>query len=218
MGLFSWLFGKASRVKSRDAIWLTDAARLAGAARTIDAHLDAGRTVLVLAHFPATLASFGEHVTRPGRPHGAVPSELTPAAALKLAEAEPRVLYGLVRNLRPDDHPPPDDAPPSPLPVLVLERHFLREHDDRVVRFAEGLGGRADVEFHASLDDPLMKLFVGEWVRTTLRQLGAKEDEAIDSAMVARRLAAAQARVAKSLVADPDVDSAAEWLARNRAT
>ncbi|VTU00523.1 preprotein translocase subunit : Preprotein translocase subunit SecA OS=Rhodopirellula sp. SWK7 GN=RRSWK_06967 PE=4 SV=1 [Gemmataceae bacterium] len=217
MGLFSWLFGKPPRVASRDVIWLTDAARRRGAADAVAAHLGAGRPVLVLAQFPATLAAFGEQVVGRGWPHLAVPSELTPAAALKLA-SEPRVLFGLVRNLKPDEFPPPDTAPPSPLPVVVLERHLLRAHDDRVTQFAEGLGSRAAVEYHVSMDDPLMALFAGEWVTNALRSLGMKESESIDSAMVGRRIEQAQAKIAKSVTLEQDADSAAEWLERNRAT
>lgn len=217
MGLFSWLFGKQPRVEVREMIRLTDKARTKAVAEAVRDSLAAGRTVLVVAHFPATLAAFGEKIIGKGVPHETIPSRLTSRAALELASGTPRVLLGLVRNLEPDEFPPPDDAPESPLPVLVLERHFLRAHDDRVVKFAEGLGGRATVEFHTALDDPLMGLFAGEWVRNVLRGLGMKEDEALDSAMVNRRIAAAQAKVAGSYPSDHDADSPAEWLERNRA-
>lgn len=215
MGLFGWLFGKSPRVASRDVIWLTEAARRRGAADAIGSHLGAGRAVLVLAQFPATLAAFGEQVVGRRWPHLAVPSELSPAAALKLA-AEQRVLFGLVRNLRPDEFPPSEATPESPLPVVVLERHLLRAHDDRVTQFAEGLGSRAAVEYHVSMDDPLMALFAGEWVTNALRSLGMKESESIDSAMVGRRIEQAQAKIAKSMTLEQDADSAAEWLERNR--
>jgi hypothetical protein len=217
MGLFSWLFGKPSRVAVRDLIWLTDEARLHGATQSVNTCLANGRSVLVLAHFPATLAAFGEHVVRAGRPHAAIPDSLTPAAALKLAPGSARVLFGLVRNLRPDEFPP-ETAPDSPLPVLVLERHFLRERDDHAVRFAEGLGGRAAVDFHVSLDDPLMQMFAGEWMKNALRGLGMKENEAIESRMVARRMAKAQAKVTALIASDHDADSAREWYERNRAS
>ena len=216
MGLFGWLFGKPQRVAVRDMIWLTEAARVRGAAEAIDLLLAAKRPVLVLAQFPAALAAFGEQVIGTGRPHATIPTTLTPAAALELAAGPPRVLLGLVRNLRPTEFPP-EDAPESPLPVLVLERHFLRAHDDEVVRFAEGLGGRASVDFYVSLEDPLMSLFAGEWVKNVLRQLGMQEDERLESGMVARRIRAAQGQVAKSIPTDHDANSAVQWLERNRA-
>jgi hypothetical protein len=217
MGLFSWLFGNRSRVTVRDAILLTNAARSRGAADAVSAHLDKNHSVLVLAHFPTSLAAFCEHVVRCGWTHLTIPSALTPAAALKLATESPRVLLGLVRNLKPDEFPQTDSALESTLPLLVLERHFLRVHDDLVVQFAEGLGSKAAVDFYLSLDDPLMSLFAGEWVRNTLRTLGMKEDEELESAMVGRRIKAAQARLAREVPVDHDANSPEEWLERNRA-
>jgi hypothetical protein len=217
VGLFGWLFGKGSRVASRDVIWLSDAARMSGVAESIDAHLAVPHPVLVLAQFPSTLAAFGEHLMRPDRPHAAVPSTLTPRDALQLATTGPPVLFGLVRNLRPDEFPPDESAPPSPLAVVVLERHFLRVHDEQVVKFAEGLGGSAAVEFHVSLDDALMRMFAGEWVASMLRKLGMQEDESIDSAMVSRKMRSAQGKIAKTTSTDHEADSPMEWLQRNRA-
>jgi len=216
MGMFSWLFGVPRRVTQRDVIWLTSEARIRGAMRSVNNHLTANRSVLVLTHFPAALATFAEHIIPKGLPHVAIPSALTPTAALELAVGPPRVLLGLVRNLEPIELPLPDTTPESPLPVMVLERHLLRKHDDRVVQFAEGLGSKAAVDFHVSLDDPLMARFAGEWVTNALRALGMKEGEAIDSALVGRRIEQAQAKIAKTIDTDEDAESAAEWLERNR--
>jgi hypothetical protein len=217
MGLFSWLFGNRTSVAVRDLILLTNAPRLQSAAEAVGAHLDQNHSVLVLAHFPSSLAAFGEHIIRAGWPHLTIPSELTPAVARKLAAERPRVLLGLVRNLKPDEFPQPDSALESGLPVLVLERHFLRTHDDLVSQFAEGLGSKATIDFYLSLDDPLMSLFAGEWVRNMLRTLGMEEDEALESAMVSRRIKGAQTRMAQEVPADHDANSPAEWLERNRA-
>jgi hypothetical protein len=216
MGLFSWLFGKPGRVAVRDVVWLKDSARAQGAARAVTKPLAAGRHVLLLAHFPATLAAFGEHPVGRECTRALIPDALTPAAALKFTtEPAARVHFGLARNLRPDEFPP-EDAPESPLAVVVLERHPLRRHDEHVVRFAEGLGSRAEVEFHVSLDDPLMRLFDGERLQGMLRQLGMEEDVPIKSAMVARRVKAAQGKLAAQVSAtERDAESAEEWLRLN---
>lgn len=214
MDLFSWLFGKSKRLTSRDVVWLSDSARLCGAGQSMKTRIAANKAVLVLAHFPATLAAYGEQIIGSGLSYATIPLELTPAAAIKLA-AEPRVWLGLVRNLKLDGFPPPDTAPESPLPVLVLERHLLRKHDDHVIQFAQGLGSRASVEFHVSLEDPLMARFAGERVTNTLRALGMNEGEAIESNLVLRRIAQAQAKIAKTIQTDDDANSAAEWLERN---
>jgi len=208
------------RVTVRDLIWQTVAAKLQGAGREVNQCITSGRSVLLLAHFPSTLAAFGEELTSRELTLAAIPDHLTSAAALKLgaAESAPRVLFGLTRQLRSDEFPPPAEAPPSPLAVLVLERHFLRAHDESITQFAAGLGSRVEVVFHSSLEDSLMRLFAGEWVLNVLRQLGMKEDEVIESGLVARRLASAQAKVAADVAKGGEerpADSPEEWLAVN---
>jgi hypothetical protein len=216
MGLFSWLFGHPGRVTTRDVIWLNDSARGEGVAKAVNRFILAGRSVLLVAQFPATLAAFGEHIIARKWSNHAAPDVLTPGTALALAvESAPRLLFALARNLRAAETPSPDDAAPSPLPVLVLERHPLRSHDDRVIEFAEGLGGSATVKFHVSLDDPLMKRFSGEWMQNVLRNMGMKEEEPIESPMVARRVKAAQNKIAKRGMNERDADSAEEWMRKN---
>jgi hypothetical protein len=173
--------------------------------------------VLLLAHFPSTLASLGPYLVDSRLSHSAMPDGLTPEAALQLvAKGEPRVLFGLARNLVPDEFPAAEDAPKSPLAVLLAERHFLRSHDEHVSHFAEGLGGRTDLTVHVSLDDELMKLFAGQWVSSTLKRLGMKDDESIDSPMVMRRIRRAQDQIrAKLAKQEVLADSPLEWIRQN---
>lgn len=60
-----------------------------------------------------------------------------------------------------------------------------------------------------------MRLFVGEWVMKTLRQLGMKEDEVIEHQMVVRQLDKAQRKIAEKAYGDSRAESADKWLERN---
>lgn len=215
MGLFSWLFGKPETVAVRELVWQTSASRSRAVAEELAEHIGAGRSVLLLAHFPDTLAALAPNLLGENLPHEPISNGLTPESALR-ATRPPRVLFGLVRNLKPAEFPEPE-APESPLPVLLMERHFLRRHDDRVTEFARGLGGRAAVAVHNSFDDPCIKMFVGDWVPNALKQLGIEPDEAIDSGMVNRRIRRAQDKIA-SRVREEDLpaDSPAEWWRLNQ--
>jgi preprotein translocase subunit SecA len=219
MGLFDLLFGKGGpeRVTVTDRIWLNAEGRARAVVGELSARLEAGRPVLLLAHFASTLESLAPALVEAGLPREAIPDGLTPEAALRLASAgPPRVLFGLVGNLKLPESPAPDDAPASPLPVILAERHFLRDRDDRVTRFAEGLGGAA-VTVHLSLEDELMRRFAGEWMAGALKRLGMKQGEAIDSPMVARRVRKAQDKLRGALREDEKpADSPAEWLLLNR--
>jgi hypothetical protein len=215
VGLFSWLFGEPERVAVREFVWQSAESRSRAVAKELAEHIAAGRSVLLLAHFPDTLATLVPDILGENLPREPIPDGFTPGAALRPTPA-PRVLFGLVRNLRPDEFPT-TDAPESPLPVLLVERHFLRRHDDRVTEFAKGLGGRAAIAVHLSFDDHLIRLFVGDWVRNVLKGLGMQDDEAIDSNMVNRRIRAAQDKVVP-LVREEDVpaDSPEEWYRLNQ--
>src|SRR6266850_6901302 len=49
--------------------------------------------------------------------------------------------------------------------------------------------------FYLCLEDDLMRIFAGEWVKNLLTRLGMKEGEAIESRMVSRRIEGAQKKV-----------------------
>jgi hypothetical protein len=217
MGLFSWLFGKRPRVRETVRVWRHDLGYRAGVLRELDAHLAAGRRVLLVAQFPATLGVFRTELDRRKTRYDLVPAGTTPAAALRLLErggAAP-VLLGLARDLHPDPFPPSEPVSGDPVPVLVLERHPLREHDEDVVRFVEGLGRPSRVTFHTHLGSPLMRMFAGEWVSGVLQRLGMKDDEAIESRMVTRQIKQAQDKIAKRVTGSADAESVEEWFQRN---
>jgi hypothetical protein len=215
VGLFSWLFGKPETVAVRELVWQTSKSRSRAVAKELAEHIVAGRSVLLLAHFPDTLAALAPDLLGEKLPHEPIPNGFTAEAALRAA-SPPRVLFGLVRSLKPAEFPSPE-APESPLPVLLMERHFLRRHDDRATEFARGLGGRATLAVHNSFDDHLVRMFVGDWVRNILKQLGIEDDEAIDSGLVNRRIHQAQDKIV-SRVREEDVpaDSPDEWWRLNQ--
>ncbi|HEV3386869.1 MAG TPA: hypothetical protein VG097_18775 [Gemmata sp.] len=215
MGLLSWLFGKSKKVTVQDSVWLSNAARLKGVSESISNALGSNSSVLVLAHFPASLLSFEKHCIEIGWRLEKIPTQLKPSTAIDLAAGSTRILCGLVRNLATTEFPMGDMPTPSPLPIIVLERHFLRRYDNRVRDFAEELGNNGRVEFNLAMTDPMMRLFAGEWVANVLVRMGMKEYEKIESGLVYRRFKKAQASIASKITLDQEADSAEEWWQRN---
>jgi preprotein translocase subunit SecA len=117
--------------------------------------------------------------------------------------------------LVPDDYPNPVDESLDIVTILVAERHFLRAPDEQVMAFASNLGRRCHLAFHLALDDPLLKVYAGEWLGPLLARLGMNEAQPIENAMIARRIKDAQDRFAKRVVDDHQADSAEEWLRLN---
>ena len=199
MGLFSFLFG--NRPKSTvelvpDRIWLSQQARYNGIRQELEARSEAAPiATLLIAHFADTLEQLNDIVSgfRGTYPVTATLAETLSAnraAQLKLDETEI-------------------------IDVIVAERHPLPSVDAQLIQFAETLPCRCRVVHYLSLEDPLLKLFAGEWVGQVLTKLGMTENEAIESPMVSRRVKAAQDKIQSQVYGDAKADSAAAWLEKN---
>ena len=81
------------------------------------------------------------------------------------------------------------------LHVVGTERHDSRRIDLQLRGRAARQGDPGSSRFFISLDDNLMRIFMGEWVRSLLTSLGMQEGEAIESRMVTSRIEAAQKKV-----------------------
>lgn len=194
MGFFDFLFGGKSIVETlNDRIWLTDAARWRGIQDELHDRAAVCSGVLLVAQFPDTRDA------------------LLPLRNEVDGHCEVRLASELSSDLA--SYWPVDESRPAF--VLVAERHPLRSKDKHVVEFAGELPGKAQVAFHLSLEDALLKAFLGPQIEQLLRQLGMDENESIDSRMVSRRIAAAQKKIAATTFGDSDARSAEEWLAAN---
>jgi len=81
------------------------------------------------------------------------------------------------------------------LHIIGTERHEARRIDLQLRGRAGRQGDPGSSRFYLSLEDDLMRIFAGEWVKNALTRLGMKEGEAIVSHMVTRRIEGAQKKV-----------------------
>ena len=81
------------------------------------------------------------------------------------------------------------------LHVIGTERHEARRIDLQLRGRCGRQGDPGGSRFFLSLEDDLMRIFAGEWVKNMLTRLGMKEGEAIESRMVSRRIEGAQKKV-----------------------
>ena len=199
MGMFDFLFGGGKRSNVNvipDVISVNNSAKLNGIRKDVVAQGSSGTVgVLLVAHFPDVL----DQLYRIAAENGThIPIKVSLAKELST---------DLVAKWQFDES--------ATVAVIVGERHPLPKHDDEVLQFAESLPHQVRLIRHVSLEDPLMKAFAGEWVEKTLRSLGMKEDEAIESQLVSRRIKAAQQKIEKEAFGDSDANSAAKWMAAN---
>lgn len=81
------------------------------------------------------------------------------------------------------------------LHIIGTERHEARRIDLQLRGRCGRQGDPGTSRFYLSLEDDLMRIFAGEWVKNVLTRLGMQEGEAIESKMVTRRIEAAQKKV-----------------------
>jgi len=81
------------------------------------------------------------------------------------------------------------------LHILGTERHEARRIDLQLRGRSGRQGDPGSSRFYLSLEDDLMRIFAGEWVRNILTRLGMEEGQAIESRMVSRRIEGAQKKV-----------------------
>ncbi|MDM4018909.1 preprotein translocase subunit SecA [Roseiconus lacunae] len=79
--------------------------------------------------------------------------------------------------------------------VLGTERHESRRIDLQLRGRCGRQGDPGSSRFFLSLEDDLMRIFAGEWVKNMMERIGMREDEPLESKLVTRRIAAAQKKV-----------------------
>jgi preprotein translocase subunit SecA len=79
--------------------------------------------------------------------------------------------------------------------VVGTERHESRRIDLQLRGRCGRQGDTGSSRFFLSLEDDLMRIFAGDWVRAWMGRLGMGEGERIESSFVSRRIAAAQKKV-----------------------
>ncbi|MEM1303326.1 MAG: preprotein translocase subunit SecA, partial [Planctomycetota bacterium] len=79
--------------------------------------------------------------------------------------------------------------------IIGTERHEARRIDLQLRGRCGRQGDPGSSRFYLSLEDDLMRIFAGDWVKSFLERFGMKEGEAIESGMVSRRIQGAQKKV-----------------------
>jgi preprotein translocase subunit SecA len=217
VGFWDWLKGKPKSVEEVDVVWMNQDAKFQALCTEVQEQLLATPTVLVVAHFPATLARLRKIFDQNALSHVVQEHRLLAPDFLRAATQgnAPRIMLVRADALIPDEFPNPPADDLTPLSILVAERHFLRANDDPIVAFARSLGRRCRVSFYLSLQDPLLEGILGEWLSGVLTRLGTSESQPIGSKMVFRRFKDGQANFARRVANERKANSAEEWLAAN---
>ncbi len=79
--------------------------------------------------------------------------------------------------------------------VLGTERHEARRIDNQLRGRAGRQGDPGMTQFFVSLEDPLMRVFAGDTIKSLMGKLGVKDDEPIENKLITRSLENAQTKI-----------------------
>ena len=200
MGIFDWLKTSKTNVDVLDdVIWMTKKAKYSGISATTArffAEPVRPHAVLLVAHFPDCRQELEGVVQQGGFDRQCV-------------------IVATAEHLKGRSAPVAASDDSQTVVILVAERHPLQSHDAAIAEFAGSLPCRCRLVHHVSLEDPVLRIFAGERVQNILQQLGMKENDAIESRMVGRRIQQAAQKIERQAESDMPADSADEWLQRN---
>ncbi len=100
----------------------------------------------------------------------------------------------------------------SPGPKLVFAEHYpLKQVEQELFKTL----GIEKAIIYSALQEPLFATFGGEKIITMMRQMGMKEDEAIEHSMISKAIQNAQDKIEKKVLVEQRTSSAEEWIAMN---
>src|SRR5207245_1459607 len=79
--------------------------------------------------------------------------------------------------------------------AVTIATNMARRIDNQLRSRSGRQGDPGSGRFYLSLEDDLMRIFAGEWVKNMLTRLGMEDGQAIESRMVSRRIEGAQKKV-----------------------
>jgi preprotein translocase subunit SecA len=187
--MLSWLFGnkKDQATRGEDSVWMAGAARLKGIGREIERLAQDGHCLVVVAW---TLVTFDELVRELEQRKPLLCRDLFGFDRLRGQLTVPGSVAIALANILSTDV---KSLTSVPVDILVYGRNDSRAVDDAIVRFADLIGPNARVAFHLSLDDALLKHYIGT-LKQLLTRLDVPEGEAISSPIVTQAIARAQAK------------------------
>ena len=81
------------------------------------------------------------------------------------------------------------------LHIVGTERHESRRIDNQLRGRAGRQGDPGQTQFYLALEDNLMRIFAGDWLKSAMQKLGMKEGESIEHQLVSRAIEKAQRKV-----------------------
>jgi hypothetical protein len=215
--VFNWFRRKRQAIRKPALVWVSQGAKYRGIGEAIKQQQDKG-ALIAIAHFPATLYSAAETLDSLGVSYR-VFSSVYERLDLKAKLLQPKigeVTLALAELLpEPFVNDPYELDPRVNVQMIAIEHYPVASKDQKIIDLADSLPFPTKLEFHYSLDEPLLKIFQGEKILEMISQFRVSEDMPLESGMLTRSLEKARARLSKRITTDIPAHSLSEWYDLN---
>jgi len=203
-----------------DKIWITKELKYNGMCKKIQREIDKYSIIFVIAIFEKTLGELKKVFDGNGLPYTLYKTSWdTLNFDLGTIEKEElktiMLLSDLLSILRVPDTALSNEVREKTTHIIVAEHYPIPKKDQEILSFAERLPYFTTVSFHASLDEPMIKIFCGKDFATTLKNFGLDETNPVSGPMVTSAINSAQKKIMHTAIADEKVNSMEEWLYYN---
>ncbi len=197
-------------VQNDDKVWFDEATKLEQICVEVAGYSTNRENVLLLSHFEATVSRLAALLRDRGQTYEQFsslnPSELCAAAGERIWLGAAGAFQVGSRIAKPEG---------GTVKIIVADHHPIRSKDQMVIAAVASLPCQAELAFHFSLDDPVMKHFGAETVKSLFERLGVRKDECISHPLVTSAIRNAQEKIEREVGRDVPTHSAEDWLKYN---
>jgi len=99
---------------------------------------------------------------------------------------------------------------------IFAEHYPLLTVQDKTLEFFDNQKDKKiEIEFHAALEEPILKTFSGDTVKDMLLKMGATENECFSHSMITKSIINAQKKLADKIIFEKKADSQESWFRIN---
>lgn len=193
-----------------DKVWYDEARKLEQLCLRVSDVCNSGQSLLLLSHFESGLDSIARLLREKGTGHKRSPLNIAELDA----SGQAKVWLSHARTFHTENKMTSATAKVS-LEIIVAEHHPMQTRDQEVINTAASLECDATLTFYFSLDDPLMKYFGSDSIKTLFQRLGMEQDECISHPLVTRSIRQAQEKIESKVGKDLAAQSAEDWFKYN---
>ncbi len=166
-----------------DKVWYDEARKLEQICHHVSSVRNRGQSLLLLSHFESALGILSRVLREKGIDH-----ERSALNLAELGDGRPtKVWLSHARAFHSVNHltSPGEKAA---LEIIVAGHHPIHSRDRELIDRASDLDCNVMLTFYFSLDDPLMKYFGSDSIKTLFDRLGIGKDECISHPLVSKSI------------------------------